>query len=363
MTFANKFPLNLTKASSIFFGLSLSVVLGVSSAIADTVPETIPDTRFYPVGELDPLQVGGEEFVDNYASLAGLEGVHVVYKYVIGSAEKYGLTGVKEDLPEQIRTRLESAGLRMLTEEELETTPGQPSLSFFPAYAGNEMDLMDAKAKAEAGGPPVPANLIDENHDCCRSSIWASFQQSARILRDPDTQYMLSTWGRGDDTDSCENRGEWTYDAVLKAMDIFVEDYKKAQAEREPKLVASAADVPESCGQAWLMNLSVFKTNETAISDAVKPILDTLATTAQRCEGYSYMIETHADQRADAEYNKILSEARAHAIKDYLLQKDVSYSRLKTMAFGESKPIAQGTSEEDHAVNRRVVIIPLRSSS
>jgi len=108
------------------------------------------------------------------------------------------------------------------------------------------------------------------------------------------------------------------------------------------------------------MNLNVFETNKTAISAAVKPILDQLAETATRCERYSYLIETHADKRADEAYNKILSEARAHAIKDYLLRKNVSYGRLKTVAYGESKPLSDGNTEQDHAVNRRVVIIPQR---
>jgi len=162
------------------------------------------------------------------------------------------------------------------------------------------------------------------------------------------------------DTDDCDNRGSWTYDAVLKTVDKFIDDYKKAQSERKPMLVSSSAEVPANCAQAWLMNLNVFETNKTTISEAVKPILDELAETASRCERYSYLIETHADKRADAAYNKVLTEARAHAIKDYLLRKDISYNRLKTVAHGESKPLTEGNSEQDHAVNRRVVIIPQR---
>jgi len=321
------------------------------------------EPRHYPRANQDPLIVGTEEFNENYISLAGLEGVHVITEYVIKSAEKYELNDMKSDLVTQIEERLNAAGLRMLSKEELENTPGQPTLSFFPAYAGKEIDAMNSKSAANTGNPVV-SNYADkaDGNDCCRSSIWASFQQSASILRDPNKQYKFATWGEGDDTDDCDNRGAWTYNAVLKVIDNFASDYEKAQKEisaaAQPKLVSNADEAPNGCDQAWLINLNVFQTNETRISKAVKPILNQLALRAAQCEGYHYVIETHADQRADANYNKILSEARAYAIKDYLVGKNISHNRLETVAFGESRPLSSGTTEQDHAVNRRVVIIP-----
>jgi len=342
--------MHYAQLKSLFTGLLLVMALASHSVEAEP--------RYYPIANPNPLEIGTEEYSENYASLAGLEGVHVVATYVFASAKKYKLNDMKTDLMTQVRSRFDAAGLKMLTEHEVKTTPGQPTLSIFPSYSGADIDAI--KAKANPTAKPSTDKTTDAEHDCCRSSIWASFQQSASILRDPNTQYMFATWGSGEDTDSCENRGAWTYDAVLKTIDKFLDDYKKAQKERKPMLVSDATDVPENCAQAWLMNLSVFETNKTTISAAVKPILDQLAETASRCERYSYLIETHADKRADEAYNKVLSEARAHAIKDYLLSKNVNYGRLKTIAYGESKPLTEGTSEQDHAVNRRVVIIPQR---
>jgi len=342
-----------TRLKNALNGIALVTILASTAVSAET--------RYYPPGPSNPIPVGSEEFQENYASLAGLEGVRVVTTYVFGSAKKYKLNDMKTDLVPQIRSRLEKVGLRMLSEEEIKSTPGQPTLTFFPAYTGADIDAIKAKT-AKKDDVAAKASKKPE-HDCCRSSIWASFQQSSSILRAPNSQFRFSTWGSGEDTDACDNRGEWTYNAVLQTIDKFVDDYKKAQNERKPKLVSNATDVPENCAQAWLMNLNVFETNKTSINEAVKPILDELAETANRCEKYSYLIETHADKRADAAYNKVLSEARAHAIKDYLLRKNISYGRLKTVAFGESKPLSSGDSEEDHAVNRRVVIIPQRDQS
>jgi len=337
-------------------GLLLSLVL------TNTV---VADQRHYPSAKQTPTVVGSEQFNENYTSLAGLEGVHVVTKYVLDSAEKYELNDMKSDLVEQIRQRLDSAGLRMLSEKEIESIPGQPTLSLFPAYSGNEIDAIKSKSSEDAEIPATKDSAAE--HDCCRSSIWASFQQSASILRAPDKHYKFATWGIGEDTDDCKNRGVWTYDAVLKVVDKFTSDYIKAQRESgvatKPKLVSNAGEAPQSCDQAWLVNLNVFQTNQTNISDDVKPILNQLASTASRCKGYRYIIETHADQRSNSNYNRILSEARAYAIKDYLVSKNISYDRLETLAFGDSKPLTTGTTEQDHAVNRRVVIIPQLNGS
>ena len=334
------------------------ISIGLITALALVSQTALAEARYYPIANPTPLEVGTEEYSANYASLAGMEGVHVVVNYIFGAAKRFKLNDMKSDLMPQIRKRFEEAGLRMLTEHEIKTTPGQPTLTFFPSYTGNDIDAIKAASNPEKQNKSKDSSA---NHDCCRSSIWASFQQSATILRDPNTQYMFSTWGTGEDTDSCENRGSWTYDAVLTTIDKFLADFKKAQNERKPKLVSNTSEVPENCAQAWLMNLSVFETNKTVVSESVKPILDKLAETAERCDRYNYLIETHADKRADESYNKVLSEARAHAIKDYLLSKNINYNRLKTVSYGESKPLTEGNTEQDHAVNRRVVIIPQRN--
>jgi len=201
------------------WGITLTLILSHSA---------LADQRLYPSAHQTPVVVGAEQYDDNYTSLAGLEGVHVISRYVLDSAKKYGLSDMKTDLVNQIERRLNSAGLRMLSEQDVKVTPGQPTLSFFPAYAGNDIDAAISKASPNE----KPENIITSaEHDCCRSSIWASFQQSSTILRAPNKHYQFATWGMGDDTDSCENRGAWTYDAVLKVIDKFVEDYTKAQAE------------------------------------------------------------------------------------------------------------------------------------
>ena len=314
---------------------------------------TLPEV-YYPNAETR-LQVGAEDFLKDHASLAGLKGVHVVLDYVFNTTKGLGYE-MPEDLEQQVEARLNEHGLTMLTEEEMEITPGMPEIAIFPSYSGGDAASdEDRAAMADVGDGSLC--------DCCRNSYWMAFKQSSAILRRPNSQFKFGTWGTGESSDWCERRGEWMYDAVLEGIDKFVEDYQKAETEKTPVVVANREEVPGNCAQAWAVHLQVFNTNASNLTESFLPIIDRLVDTAVRCTNYSYVIETHADQRADEQYNQILTEARAAVIKDYLMARGVEYKRLKTIAFGETRPLTDGTTEEDHAANRRVVIIPVLGRS
>lgn len=310
------------------------------------------EARFYPQPSPLPLEVGSEEFREGYLTLRGLEGLHVDLSVVMAAGKGKGIV-VPDTLEQQVRTKIESAGLFYLTKEEMQVTPGQPMMNLWPAYKGGELEdkKIDAVEQEDLQACAIP--------ESCKNSLWAGFGQSAALLRQPENHYRLSTWGDGDDSHQCEERGEWMAEAVLRKIDFFIADYKKAQQDLAPVVVAKTSDVPEHCSQSWVTHLNVFATNESTINDHIKPIFDRMTKVAERCNTYNYIIETHADQRADSSYNKILTEARARSIKDYLLSKGMPYDRLKMRPLGESAPITLGSTEEDHAKNRRVIIKPV----
>jgi outer membrane protein OmpA-like peptidoglycan-associated protein len=64
----------------------------------------------------------------------------------------------------------------------------------------------------------------------------------------------------------------------------------------------------------------------------------------------------HTDNVGSAETNKKLSEARAIAVKTYLVEKGCTAAAIKTIGFGASKPIADNKEEFGRAKNRRVEI-------
>jgi outer membrane protein OmpA-like peptidoglycan-associated protein len=68
-------------------------------------------------------------------------------------------------------------------------------------------------------------------------------------------------------------------------------------------------------------------------------------------------IEGYTDSKGAEEYNMNLSTRRAEAVKASLIGRGLSSSRLQTIGFGESKPVATNDTETGRQQNRRVRIV------
>jgi len=68
-------------------------------------------------------------------------------------------------------------------------------------------------------------------------------------------------------------------------------------------------------------------------------------------------IEGYTDSKGAEEYNMNLSTRRAEAVKASLIGRGLSSSRLQTIGFGESKPVATNDTEAGRQQNRRVRIV------
>lgn len=64
-------------------------------------------------------------------------------------------------------------------------------------------------------------------------------------------------------------------------------------------------------------------------------------------------IEVHSDNQGNAEANQKLTEARAAAVFTALVKKGVDCKRLIAVGFGQTKPVAENSTPEGKAQNRR----------
>ena len=70
-----------------------------------------------------------------------------------------------------------------------------------------------------------------------------------------------------------------------------------------------------------------------------------------------YEVQGHSDSTVTPESNQKLSERRANAIVDKLVELGISRSRLTAVGKGQFAPIADNSTEEGRAKNRRVVFV------
>jgi OOP family OmpA-OmpF porin len=74
---------------------------------------------------------------------------------------------------------------------------------------------------------------------------------------------------------------------------------------------------------------------------------------------YKISIEGHTDGRGSVAYNQALSERRANAVKNWLVQNGVDANRLRAVGFGKSRPIADNNTDAGRFQNRRVELLAI----
>jgi outer membrane protein OmpA-like peptidoglycan-associated protein len=68
-------------------------------------------------------------------------------------------------------------------------------------------------------------------------------------------------------------------------------------------------------------------------------------------------IEGHTDSVGTDEYNQVLSEKRAGAVRDYLVQQGITADSIEARGLGKTQPIASNESPEGRQQNRRVELV------
>ncbi len=96
-----------------------------------------------------------------------------------------------------------------------------------------------------------------------------------------------------------------------------------------------------------------FDTNQAVIRAESYPVLEQLVKTAKECPDATIEVAGHTDSRGSVAYNQRLSEARAQAVVNYLHSHGVK-NTLKAVGYGEQKPIADNSTREGMAENRRI---------
>ncbi|GGX42748.1 membrane protein [Tateyamaria omphalii] len=103
----------------------------------------------------------------------------------------------------------------------------------------------------------------------------------------------------------------------------------------------------------------LFATDSFTVRPGLNSDMAALARSLDRYPASTVQIVGHTDSDGDAAYNQQLSERRANAVADVLLNQGVPFNRIQTFGRGESQPIATNLTPEGKQQNRRVEIVIL----
>lgn len=101
----------------------------------------------------------------------------------------------------------------------------------------------------------------------------------------------------------------------------------------------------------------LFDTDEADLKPGANDSLDRLARFMTEYPERTVLIEGHTDSRGDEQYNADLSQRRADAVRDALLDRAVASARIQTRGLGEGIPVASNDTSAGRQQNRRVEVI------
>lgn len=158
------------------------------------------------------------------------------------------------------------------------------------------------------------------------------------------------------------------YGAVLTLVTLLAACASKPEAppaEDQPGTSAqtapagtpkSASEMDLAARQQQLLSQTTiyFAFDSSAIDEPSRAVIEAHAVYLMKNPNVKISLEGHCDERGTREYNLALGERRAQAVDKLMKAFGVPGAQLKTVSFGEEKPVDPGHDESAWRKNRRV---------
>ena len=138
--------------------------------------------------------------------------------------------------------------------------------------------------------------------------------------------------------------------------DMKVIDTERARLEAERRALEEEANrkIEDAVRDMFISEDIYFDFNDSLLTTNAQEILRQKAAWMRNNPEAHVVVEGHCDERGTAEYNLALGNQRAASAKDFLRDLGLPTSQIRTISYGEEKPIDKGSNEDAWAKNRRV---------
>ena len=97
-----------------------------------------------------------------------------------------------------------------------------------------------------------------------------------------------------------------------------------------------------------------FESGSAVLTASGIKILDEMSVALKKVSGKKVKVIGHTDSSGDANKNLLLSQQRAAAVKNYLIEKNIAAANLTAEGFGSYQPVADNVTAEGRRKNRRI---------
>lgn len=141
---------------------------------------------------------------------------------------------------------------------------------------------------------------------------------------------------------------------VLSGAYYYIDDVSVVclDCDTEPQSV-DTTPAPKQ-GEIFTLRNVLFNTDESVLLPQSYNDLHTLIELLNSHPTIKIELRGHTDSQGTVEHNRILSEARAKAVAEYLIAHGIESTRLRWKGFGKSRPIDTNDTPEGRHNNRRV---------
>lgn len=238
-----------------------------------------------------------------------------------------------------------------------------------------ERRLDIARFVAEAENHQRQLEQLEREHD--RILLEAS-RRDAEMARLEAEKLRLQSLARAEEAQRAQEEAAnaialselSTAEAELAKKLAQAQAAEAALARREADLAFAAADslrqqlqtltaTTDSRGQVMTLSGDAFASGQSNLRPEARANLQRVVEFVGRSPGKNVLIEGHTDSQGSANLNQVLSQRRAEAVRDALIQEGVDGSRLTAVGIGKDRPIADNATAEGRARNRRVEIVVL----
>jgi outer membrane protein OmpA-like peptidoglycan-associated protein len=140
------------------------------------------------------------------------------------------------------------------------------------------------------------------------------------------------------------------------------EEYRKQREADLARLQQALGQIVETRRTAMGLVMTLdsksirFDFDKAEIKPQYRDILNRIAGILMTLKGYTISVYGYTDDVGTQAYNLQLSQRRAEAVRDFLVQAGIPATIMSTKGYGKSDPRVPGNSEKARAANRRVEI-------